>query len=133
GEGCGEFDSVQRRETRLLIASGARRPSAIPRRGRPARWGGSTDGRINLGVVDVIVTHVSTDFDAFASMLAARRLYPDACVALSGSLNRNVREFYRLHADELDVVEPGRLDPEAIERLIVVETVHADRLGEFEA
>jgi len=84
-------------------------------------------------VVDVIVTHVNTDFDAFASMLAARRLYPDACVALSGSLNRNVREFYRLHADELDVVEPGRLDPEAIERLIVVETVHADRLGEFEA
>ena len=44
-------------------------------------------------------------------MLAVRRLYPGAVVALSGSLNRNVREFYRLHADELDVVEAGRLDP----------------------
>jgi tRNA nucleotidyltransferase (CCA-adding enzyme) len=82
--------------------------------------------------VDVIVSHTNTDFDAFAAMLAARRLYPGAVVALSGSLNRNVREFYRLHADELDVVEAGRLDPGAIRRLIVVETVHPERLGELE-
>src|SRR5207244_13031418 len=130
GEGCGEFDSVQRRETRLLIASGARRPSAIPRRGRPARWGGSTDGRINLGVVDVIVTHVNTDFDAFASMLAARRLYPDACVALSDSLNRNASELYRQHADELDVGGPGRLDPAANEQTTTIRAVPAHPLGQ---
>jgi tRNA nucleotidyltransferase (CCA-adding enzyme) len=82
--------------------------------------------------VDVIVTHANTDFDAFASMLAARRLYPDAVVALSGSLNRNVRDFYRLHADELDVAETGTVDRDAIDRLIMVETVHPGRLGEFE-
>ena len=83
--------------------------------------------------MDVIVTHANTDFDAFAAMLAARRLYPGSLVALSGSLNRNVRDFYRLHADELDVVEPGRLSGESIRRLIVVETSHPERLGEFEA
>jgi tRNA nucleotidyltransferase (CCA-adding enzyme) len=82
--------------------------------------------------VDVIVTHGNTDFDAFAAMLAARRLYPGALVALSGSLNRNVREFYRLHAEDLDVVDPGRIDLEKITRLIVVETLHPERLGEFE-
>jgi tRNA nucleotidyltransferase (CCA-adding enzyme) len=82
--------------------------------------------------VDVIVTHSNTDFDAFAAMLAARRLYPGAVVALSGSLNRNVRDFYRLHAEELDVLEQGRVDLAAIERLIVVETSHPARLGEFE-
>jgi tRNA nucleotidyltransferase (CCA-adding enzyme) len=82
--------------------------------------------------VDVIVTHANTDFDAFAAMLAARRLYPGAVVALSGSLNRNVRDFYRLHAEELDVVEQGRLELAAIERLIVVETSHPGRLGDFE-
>jgi len=82
--------------------------------------------------VDVIVTHTNTDFDALASMLAARRLYPGATVALSGSLNRNVREFYRLHAEELDVAETGRVDLDAIERLVVVETVHSARLGDFE-
>ena len=58
---------------------------------------------------EVITTHGNTDFDAFASMLAARRLYPNAVIALAGSLNRNVRDFYRLHADELgSIVEEAR-------------------------
>src|SRR5919109_306376 len=82
--------------------------------------------------MDVIVSHTNTDFDAFAAMLAARRLYPDAVVALSGSVNKNVREFYRLHAEELEIAEPGRLDQAAITRLIVVETTSPERLGEFE-
>jgi tRNA nucleotidyltransferase (CCA-adding enzyme) len=81
----------------------------------------------------VVATHTNTDFDAFAAMLAARRLYPGAVVCLAGSLNRNVREFYRLHADELDfVVDASRLELDAVRRLIVVETVHASRLGELE-
>jgi tRNA nucleotidyltransferase (CCA-adding enzyme) len=82
--------------------------------------------------VDVIVSHTNTDFDALGAMLAARRLYPGAAIALSGSLNRNVREFYRLHADDLELLDAGRLDLDAIRRLIVVETVHPERLGEFE-
>src|SRR5438552_8543909 len=81
----------------------------------------------------VVATHTNTDFDAFAATLAARRLYPGAVVCLAGSLNRNVREFYRLHADELDfVVDASRLELDAVRRLIVVETVHASRLGELE-
>ena len=82
---------------------------------------------------DVIATHGNTDFDAFAAMLAARRLYPSAVACVSGSLNRNVREFYRLYADELGIVEAGRLELDAIRRLIVVETAHARRLGELES
>jgi tRNA nucleotidyltransferase (CCA-adding enzyme) len=81
---------------------------------------------------EVIATHTNTDFDAFAAMFAARRLYPDAMVSVSGALNRNVREFYRLHADELDAVETSRLETDAIRRLIVVETTSASRLGELE-
>src|SRR5438034_2728065 len=80
----------------------------------------------------VIATHGNTDFDAFAAMLAARRLYPNAVACVAGSLNRNVREFARLHGDELDLVEATRLDLGAIRRLIVVETTHAGRLGELE-
>jgi len=87
----------------------------------------------NLRSVEVIVTHANTDFDAFAAMLAARRLYPGAVIALSGSLNRNVRDFYRLYADELEIAEPGRVESAEVERLIVVETSHPERLGEFEA
>jgi tRNA nucleotidyltransferase (CCA-adding enzyme) len=80
----------------------------------------------------VIATHGNTDFDAFGAMLAARLLYPDAVVAV-GTLNRNVRDFYRLHADELGaVVEVNRLEPDAIRRLIVVESMSASRLGDLE-
>jgi len=82
---------------------------------------------------EVIATHGNTDFDAFAAMLAARRLYPGAVVAV-GALNRNVRDFFRLHADELEgIVEISRLELDAIRRLIVVETTHASRLGDLEA
>jgi hypothetical protein len=70
----------------------------------------------------VIVTHGNTDFDAFARMLAARRLFPARSSASPASLNRNVREFARLHADELGarrgVAARARRDP----ALIVVET-----------
>jgi tRNA nucleotidyltransferase (CCA-adding enzyme) len=86
----------------------------------------------NLWGVDVIVTHANTDFDALGAMIAARRLYPGAVVALSGSLNRNVRDFYRLHAEELEITEQGRIDMEGIRRLVVVETSDPGRLGDFE-
>jgi tRNA nucleotidyltransferase (CCA-adding enzyme) len=82
---------------------------------------------------EVIATHGNTDFDAFAAMLAAGRLYPGAVVAV-GALNRNVRDFYRLHAEELaTVVESSRLELDAIRRLIVIETTNASRLGELES
>jgi tRNA nucleotidyltransferase (CCA-adding enzyme) len=65
-------------------------------------------------------------------MLAARLLYPEAVVAVA-SLNRNVRDFYRLHADELGAVtEVSRLELAAIRRLIVVEVTSASRLGDLE-
>ena len=81
----------------------------------------------------VIATHGNTDFDGFASMLAARRLFPGAVICLAGSLNRNVRELYRRYADELgELAEASRIELDAIRRLIVVETTSAARLGELE-
>ncbi|HUF01343.1 MAG TPA: CBS domain-containing protein [Gaiellaceae bacterium] len=81
---------------------------------------------------EVIATHGNTDFDAFAAMLAARRLYPNAVVAV-GSLNRNVRDFYRLHEEELEpTADAHQLELDAIRRLVVVEATSASRLGELE-
>src|SRR5436309_9368142 len=82
---------------------------------------------------EVIATHVNTDFDAFGSLLAARCLYPGSAAVLPSVLNRNVREFVRLHADALPTVDAQRLDLDAIRRLVVVETMQAARLGELEA
>ncbi len=98
-----------------------------------ARWPAVGAGQNEpMRAEEVIATHGNTDFDAFAAMVAARHLYPGAVVAV-GALNRNVRDFYRLHADELgSVVDANRLELDAIRRLIVVETSSASRLGELE-
>ena len=66
-------------------------------------------------------------------MLAARRLYPGSLVVLQPMLARNVREFARLYADELDLVDASALERAQVRRLVVVETVNASRLGELEA
>ena len=80
----------------------------------------------------IIATHTNTDFDALASMLAARRLYPGSLAVIQPTLARNVREFVRLYADELELVEAGALDLARVGRLVAVETAHASRLGDLE-
>ncbi|NLE21578.1 MAG: hypothetical protein GX624_02165 [Actinobacteria bacterium] len=79
----------------------------------------------------LIATHTNTDFDAFAAMLAAHKLYPEAQVSLGGAVNRNVREFQALYADVIPVVDPADVDRESVRRLILVDTVHANRLGDL--
>jgi tRNA nucleotidyltransferase (CCA-adding enzyme) len=79
----------------------------------------------------LILSHANVDFDAFAGMLAAQLLYPGARVSLHGGVNRNVREFYNLHADQIPSVEPSAVDRESVRRLVLVEVTAAERLGEF--
>ena len=80
---------------------------------------------------ELIATHTNTDFDAFAAMVAARKLYPEAQISLGGAVNRNVREFQALHADVVPVVDPVDVDRDSVRRLILVDTVHANRLGDL--
>ena len=79
---------------------------------------------------ELIATHAAADFDAYASMLAARRLYPEALVCLPSTLDRNLRELHRLLADEIGAVEVAHVDVRSVRRLVIVDTVHADRLDE---
>lgn len=85
-----------------------------------------------MNIPEVIVTHANTDFDGFAATVAAAKLYPEAKICFPGSLNRNVREFFNLHADEIDTVESSMIDFDKVRRLIIVDTIHCGRLGEFE-
>ena len=80
---------------------------------------------------ELIATHTNTDFDAFAAMVAAHKLYPEAQICLGGAVNRNVREFQALHADLIPVVDPTDVDRDSVRRLILVDTVHANRLGDL--
>jgi tRNA nucleotidyltransferase (CCA-adding enzyme) len=84
-----------------------------------------------MRIRELILTHSNTDFDAFAGMVAAHKLYPEAKIVLSGAVNRNVREFATLHAEQIETVEPAAVDPHYVKRLVLVETMHPNRLGEL--
>src|SRR4051795_9968578 len=84
-----------------------------------------------IPVETLILGHPNVDFDAFAGMLAAQLLHPGSYVCLHGGANRNVREFFNLHADEIPAVAPGAVDVESVRRLVLVEVTDAKRLGPF--
>ena len=47
----------------------------------------------NGGGMDVITTHIDAEFDSFASMVAARKLYPDARLVFPGSQEKALRRY----------------------------------------
>lgn len=78
--------------------------------------------------MDLIVTHASADFDAFASAMAALKLYPGATVVMTSGLARGVREFASLHRDRFPWLAPADVDLAAVRRLVIVDVRRAARL-----
>ncbi len=84
-------------------------------------------------MMDVITTHVGADFDAFASMVAAKKLYPDALISFPGSPEKGLRDFFVVSAlYALDITPATEIALEKITRLIVVDTRQRGRIGLFE-
>ena len=82
--------------------------------------------------MDVITTHTNADFDALASMFAAKKLYPHAMLVFPGSQERSLRDFF-VHS-ALYVFETQRIkdiDMDKITRLILVDTRQLSRIGKF--
>jgi tRNA nucleotidyltransferase (CCA-adding enzyme) len=81
--------------------------------------------------MDVITTHLNADFDCLASMLAAKKLYPNAKIVFPGSQEKNVRDFLQ-HVDfSFESESPKTINLDQITRLIIVDTKQADRIGEL--
>ncbi|MDP6179463.1 MAG: hypothetical protein QGG48_06180 [Desulfatiglandales bacterium] len=72
---------------------------------------------------EIITTHVNADFDALASMIAAKRLYPGATLVFPGSHERNLRNFF-LHSTSylFNFTKAKKIDFGRIKRLIIVDT-----------
>jgi tRNA nucleotidyltransferase (CCA-adding enzyme) len=82
--------------------------------------------------VEIITTHINADFDAMASMIAAGKLYPEAVMVFPGSQEHNLREFFVESTFYIfDFARIKDLDFEQIERLIIVDTRQAGRIGKF--
>lgn len=72
--------------------------------------------------MEVILTHENADFDAIASLLGAKKLFPAAVPVLPRRVNRNSRAFLALYGAELPFVHPDDLLRKEIERAILVDT-----------
>ncbi|MEJ2324073.1 MAG: CBS domain-containing protein [Nitrospirota bacterium] len=80
--------------------------------------------------MDIIVSHINADFDAYASMVAARRLYPGAKLVFPGSQEKKLREFIsEFHPAE--VVRLKDLEASEVDRIILVDTKSPDRIGKL--
>ncbi|HET6352538.1 MAG TPA: CBS domain-containing protein [Coriobacteriia bacterium] len=79
----------------------------------------------------VVVGHANPDFDAYASTVAATKLFPGSRGVFLGSQNANVRAFHNLHEEFLDFVDLKGLDLDAIESIVMVDTRDPGRIGEL--
>ncbi|MDD5622173.1 MAG: CBS domain-containing protein [Actinomycetota bacterium] len=80
--------------------------------------------------MEIIVTHLSSDFDSFAGMIAARKIYPQAQIVLPAAINQNVRKFITLYEDELPpLIDSRGIDFSIVTRVIIIDTRYASRLG----
>ena len=81
---------------------------------------------------EVITTHINADFDALASMIAARKLYPNATLVFPGSQEKNLRNFFLHSASYLfNFTKIKHVDIDQIERLVLVDTRQKSRIGKF--
>lgn len=82
--------------------------------------------------MDVITTHINADFDSLASMLAAKKLYPQAALVFPGSQEKNLRDFFiqsTFYVFETERIK--NIDLDKVRRLILVDTRQPGRIGKF--
>lgn len=81
--------------------------------------------------MQIIISHVNTDFDALASMFAAKKLYPDAQVVISDKQNIPVSQFLTIYRDKLDLVQDKLVDWPNITEIILVDEASLSRVGNY--
>ena len=82
--------------------------------------------------MQVVTSHINADFDTLASMLAAKKLYPDAVLTFPGSLEKNLRDFFEKSSFYLFEIEKIKnINMDDVERLILVDIRQATRIGKF--
>lgn len=77
--------------------------------------------------MDVIATHSNADFDGFASMVAARKLYPDAKLIIPAGAQETLRNFLAAH--DLGIIKLKDIHLSQVTRLVLVDTQEPDRIG----
>lgn len=82
-------------------------------------------------LLEVIISHQSTDFDSLAAMVAAKKIYKDALLVFPGAVERNVRKFVSIYGDIIEVTPLKNIKMQDITKLIIVDTRIRRRIGSF--
>jgi nanoRNase/pAp phosphatase (c-di-AMP/oligoRNAs hydrolase)/CBS domain-containing protein len=82
--------------------------------------------------MQIVTTHKNTDFDGFASVIAATLLFPGAMAVLPKNLNPNVKAFLSIHKELFITHTAADVDLKAVDRLIVVDVNSWNRLDRME-
>jgi len=80
--------------------------------------------------MQIITTHLNADFDALASCMAAKKLYPEAHIVLPGSMEKRVKLFFdSFKPFEIKKLKEIQLDK--VKTIIIVDTRSLQRIGEL--
>lgn len=80
----------------------------------------------------IITTHRNADFDALASVMAVKILFPDAVPVLPKQVNPNVKAFLSIHKDVFSTYTQEEVDLDLVNLLVVVDTNQWERLEGME-
>jgi len=80
--------------------------------------------------MDIITSHTNADFDAFASMMAAKKIYPEALLVFPGSQEKKVRDFIAAF-QPVEISRMKDVEIAKVRRLILVDTKSKERIGPF--
>ncbi len=82
--------------------------------------------------MEIITGHTNADFDALASMVAAKKLYPEAVLVFAGSQEKSMRDFFlESTAYTVEFTRLRSIDVAAVTRLIIVDNRNPARLGKL--
>lgn len=79
----------------------------------------------------IIISHVNMDFDALASMIAAKKLYPDAQLVISDKQDDRVTRFLNIYRDMFDFTRDIHVDWEKVTTMILVDVASLKRVGKI--
>ena len=79
--------------------------------------------------MEIIVSHQSADFDSLAAMVAANKIYKNAVMVFSGSVEKNVRKFISIYGHLIKITPLRNVKIQDITKLIIVDTRIRKRIG----
>lgn len=79
--------------------------------------------------MDLVLCHITADFDTLGAAVGITLLNPAAKIVLAGDAHPTVKQFLALHRDEYPLMEQRAIRVEVVQSITVVDTQKLDRLG----